>query len=459
MKPTLTTIVIVTLMGCAPTSEVSGGGTGREAPPPSTTGTPDGGGGGTMGSMELLDSDGDGAPDAVEELAGTDPSSAIDNPFANGDFVFHVPLHGDPVPAVDTVVMGTSITEADVYFLIDTSWSMQAEIDGVRDGLEGTIMPGLLEQIPDVQLGAGEFDICPEQTGLHGSLQVDCAGIGNGQSITSDVDSVRSALNDMTANCGIREPYGQGVYLFATGDTSRWPTLAPRDCPYGPDERPYVGYPCVRPDALPILVVIGDEGYREGERCATDAPGAFVPTVGAITDAMNAIGGKLIVIGHTAASTQWTDIALGTGSVDATGAPLLFPASDGGSHIGTEIVDAVTTLANQIPLDVSARVRDLDDDDVDATIFVDRVVPNTVGGEEDPRGTGLVCVGGLMTSGDTFVAVPPGTPVCFDIYPEVNETVNGGIFRASLEIVGEGVTVLDTRTIYFIVGPAVDVPY
>jgi hypothetical protein len=284
-------------------------------------------------------------------------------------------------------------------------------------------------------------------------------GIGNGQSITSDVEAVRGALDDMTADCGTPEPYGQGVWLFATGDTSRWPTLEPRSCPYGPDERPFIGYPCVRPDALPILVVIGDEPYREGERCATASPGSFVPSVAEVTGAMNAIGGKLIVIGRTANSAQWTDIGLGTGSVDGTGTPLLFPASDGGSRIGGEIVDAVTTLAQQIPLDVSARVRDLDDDDVDATVFVDRVVPNVTGGFEDPRGTGLVCASGLMVAGDAFVAVEPGTPVCFDIDPAMNETETEGVFRASLEIVGEGVTVLDTRTIYFIVGPGSAAPY
>jgi hypothetical protein len=40
-----------------------------------------------------------------------------------------------------------------------------------------------------------------------------------------------------------------------------------------------------------------------------------------------------------------------------------------------------------------------------------------------------------------------------------NETETEGVFRASLEIVGEGVTVLDTRTIYFIVGPGSAAPY
>ena len=50
-----------------------------------------------------------------------------------------------------------------------------------------------------------------------------------------------------------------------------------------------------------------------------------------------------------------------------------------------------------------------------------------------------------------------GTPVCFDIYPKQNDTVMPTAapqpFRAAVDVIGDGITVLDTRTVYFLVPP------
>jgi len=73
-------------------------------------------------------------------------------------------------------------------------------------------------------------------------------------------------------------------------------------------------------------------------------------------------------------------------------------------------------------------------------------------------------VGGLATANDDddpypdkFVDVLPGTPVCFDIIPAVNNTVPPAavpmIYMAYVDVVGDDVTVLDTREVYFLVPP------
>ena len=101
----------------------------------------------------------------------------------------------------------------------------------------------------------------------------------------------------------------------------------------------------------------------------------------------------------------------------------------------------------------------------DATSFIARTTPNDAGGAVDPVDPTLVCVGGLTTEDvdgdgemDTFDEVEPGTPVCFDIYPKMNvsveETGEPQLFMAYVDVVGDSVTVLDTREVFFLVPPS-----
>ncbi len=469
--------------GGDPGATGSGGtpaGSGGDGGAATTSGTP---GDTTLG---LPDADGDGVPDVVESAAATDPADASSNPWSSGDLYFAEPPCGPPAPARSPIVFATTLKHADVYFMIDNSWSMQGIIDSVRDTLTGTIFPGLTSAIEDVQIGAGAFDVCPEQVNDTSTAlrpPGGCIGIADAQASTGDVSSVVSALGSMTADCGTAEPYGQAAWLFATGDTSHWPLLSPSSCPAST-----TGYGCTRTDSLPVLVIIGDEPYSEGTRCGTSrevGSSAFIPSVDDVGAALAGIGAKLIVIGPSATSPEWTQIAMRTGSIDASGAPLLFAATDvwtpggggfgtrtsggGGSSgsstaLGDEIVGAVQHLAQQTPLDITARVRDLDDDGIDATTLIDHVEADTSGGVADPRDPSRVCVAlpAVDSNGDgvldTFPGVAPGTPVCFDVVPAVNTTVpptaEPQVVRAAIDIVAGGVTTLDTRTVYFLIPPA-----
>ena len=62
---------------------------------------------------------------------------------------------------------------------------------------------------------------------------------------------------------------------------------------------------------------------------------------------------------------------------------------------------------------------------------------------------------------DTFRGVR-GTPVCFDIVTKMNTTVRPTdapqLFRAQLNVIGDGFTPLDQRVIYFLVPPVVPDP-
>jgi hypothetical protein len=409
------------------------------------------------------DSDDDGVTDLVEVAASTDPRDPTDSPRARGDFFFLVPYEGAPTPDRDTLVFATNIQRADVHFVIDTSISMQGYIDTVRTSLMTTVIPGIARAIPDVQLGVGQFDVCPQSN----YSRTTCVGIEQTQTSTADTAAVNSALSSLTADCRpVHEPYAQAAWVWATGDTSRWPLMRAPSCPAGA-----VGLGCVREGALPILVIIGDERYREsfavdGTPCASGMCTSCesFPTSMDILDAFASIRGRLLVLGPTGTSTEWAPLVRGTGAVDGAGAPLIF--SDAGeATVDAAVVDAISTLASSTPLDITARPRDADDGDgVDATIFIERIEPNTAGGVMDPRDPTIVCVGGLPTSdvdGDgfeeTFPDVTPGTPVCFDIVPRMNTTVmptaSPRLFRAHVDVIGDGVNVLDTRDVYFVVPP------
>jgi hypothetical protein len=328
----------------------------------------------------------------------------------------------------------------------------------VRTSLTTTVIPGVTASIPDVAFGVGQFDICPE------SLHRDGICVGIEQSLTSNTSAamVTAALTSLTADCSpVHEPYAQAMWVWATGDTSRWPRMRPPACAVGE-----VGLGCIRAGALPILVMIGDERYDEsfnvtGTPCASGACASCAAFPAEIS-------GRVIVLGPTGTSTEWAPIVSGTGAVGSTGAPLIFPAA-GSATVDAQIVDAITQLAGSTLLDISARARDVDDgagDGVDATIFIERIEANITGGVADPTNPSVICVGGLPTTDtnadgfpDTFPNVTPGVPVCFDIVARRNDTVMPTsapqVFRALIDVLGDGVTVLDTREVFFLV-PSID---
>jgi hypothetical protein len=185
---------------------------------------------------------------------------------------------------------------------------------------------------------------------------------------------------------------------------------------------------------------------------------------------LNGIHAKVLPISTSGATTgdiayqHAQQIATDTGAVTETG-PLVIVGNTDGSGIGTNVVTAVQTLANGVPMDISVVARDDTTDTVDATIFIDNIVPNIIGGIEDPTDPSVICVGGLATANtdsdpepDMFVDVLPGTPVCFDIYPKMNvtvaETAVPQLFRAYVDVIGDSVTVLDTREVFFLVPPS-----
>ncbi len=400
------------------------------------------------------DSDGDGVDDLVEVAAGTDPLDASEDPRSRGDFFYVVPYEEAPTPERDTLRFTAAIQKADVFFLIDTSRSMQPYIDNITDNLRSSIVPALRDAIPDVWFGVGQFDIAPEDV-FPGGL---CNGIKSEQGSSDDVAAIEMALRGLSTPCSGYEPYAQTLWLYATNDHPRWTSVSDPMCADG-----RVGFGCARDDALPIMVVVGDEAFDESFFRSRAGVG-FAPTVSELVEAYGEIGGRIIVLGPTAVvgsedrmsfDPLLEELLEETRSVDRAGEPLLLPTSSFDDASG-DLIDAVTRLAGGAALDVSPRLDDRDDDGVNAVDFIDHVEANDSGADG--------CTAGLAREDrdedgvlETFVDVPGRTPVCFDLVPAINRIVpptdTPQVFRGAITLLGDGVTELDARDIYFLVPP------
>jgi hypothetical protein len=413
------------------------------------------------------DSDGDEVSDLVETVYGSDPLDDTDTPQSHGDFVFVVDHMAEPEPPRDTLVFGTDIQIADVYITIDTSGSMSGEVLNLQETLQSDIVPGIEAAIPNVQMGVMRFEDCPSSS---------CANsIANLQSITDVIDDVQSALDTITeaSLCGGSEPYALALYVTATGDVSGT-GLSAASCGAG-----YLGYPCFRPGAIPIVIQIGDEPFCQTIMGIPEGGCTCTPRKGVedAYNALNAIHAKYIgvntsgVPGPMGPRPQMEEVALYTGSHDGMSL-FVFDGEEDGTGLGMEIVNAVSTLAGSVPLDISAKAVDVEDfpgETVDTTQFVARIEPNAAGGVADPVDPSRVCVGGLPTGDfdgdgyqDYFDGVTPGTIVCFDIVAAMNTTVERipdepQLYTAIVQVVGDLITVLDEREIFFLIPPDVHV--
>ncbi|MBW2264250.1 MAG: hypothetical protein JRG91_19975, partial [Deltaproteobacteria bacterium] len=396
-------------------------------------------------------SDGDGVPDLIEIAAGTDPLDAPSNPHTEGYFFFIMPYMDDPEPLVDHIVFATDIQTADVFFALSSSGSMGGEINNLRDSLATTVVPGILSEMPGVWFGVGRFEDC--RSCAHNMSML--------QAMTDDIPSVEAALTGWSI-CGGNNPYTQYLYALATGDVAPflgWGNITPTS--WTCDVIGGIGWPCFRPDSIPIVVQFADTAFNEA--WTSCSPGF---TLDQAVTALNSISAKYIGVNSGGARADMAVIAAGTGSVDVMGSPLVFDISSSGTGLGAQVVDAVEILAHQMPMEVTTRLRDDPSDMVDTVAeFVDNVEPSVVGGFTDPVDPWVVCVGGLEVDDayppfdgrpDSFPSLFPGTPVCFDITPKQNWTVPAApepqVFQLEINVVADGI-MLDSREVYFLVPP------
>jgi hypothetical protein len=433
------------------------------------------------------DTDGDGVSDLIEIGAGSSATNPADSPRTRGDFVFLVPFMEPPDPTRDTLQFSTSLQRADVYFLMDNTGSMGGTIAALQSGLTSTVIPSITSSIPEAWFGVGGFDDYPlggyglnpcGSTG-YGTNAPDSAGIRHDvpffqyTTMTSSTTAAQAAVNRYQVNCGEDGPEGgvAALHALASRDTlggyARFPGTSPPACAAGGR-----GAACFRADAVPIVIVMTDVNQHNDPTCACPYSGIpSAPSWAGMLGSLAAINARVVGIATSTGANAFltrlvedTTIARGAPG-PAAGYVLSAP---GGSGLSSAIVDVVRRAA-QVPLDVSAQAVDLADpgETVNAvTAFIDHLETRTTPAPGLSCTTGFVTVDRAGIDGDSFPDthndVTPGAPVCFDILPRMNTTVAPTlvpqVFRAQINVIGDGFTPLDDRVVYFLVPPRIPDP-
>lgn len=214
------------------------------------------------------DTDGDGVGDLVDacptQIGWTLPcdGSALDDGF------YHVLQPGQS--AIDPMPIELTVKSADIYVLVDTTTSMQAEIDNIRSSLTtGTLTPGC-------------------SGGLLGAIQCSIPGSAFGIGMTRDYPVNRDSntndfpyihLLDPTTSTSLAsgivgslmtegnyhwpEATGQALYSMASG-RGLGSFLPNRTCPNGG-----TGWACFRPGSVPVAIVLTDAPFWSGASYAS----------------------------------------------------------------------------------------------------------------------------------------------------------------------------------------------
>lgn len=411
-----------------------------------------------IGSSRCLpDTDGDGYSDLVEwahpAADPTDPGVGI----PEDDFYVVLDPWGD-VQEQD-LVFTTDIKHADVFFLIDTTGSMDQEINQVKATLSSVIVPGIQSRVPDAWFGAGWFADFP--MGAYG-FDPDKPFVLL-QAMTDDVAAVQAAVDTIARANGADWPesHVEALYQAATGEGLD-PWVTPYACATG------TGAACFRPGSMPIILLITDAPMHNGPPGTTADAYAGITPAPHIWDeaiaALNALHARVVGLSSEDPANPgcWADLvatAEATGTLNPAGEPLVLDIGTSGELLDSRVIDAVETLAEEVVIDVDTTTADLPDlytdpgwTEVDATCFIRARIPQP--GWVPPEG---IAPEDAVASydGAAFYGVVPGTRVTFRVQFQNAGCFEGDysprVFLARIVVRGDGSTVLDERIVVVVV--------
>lgn len=325
------------------------------------------------------------------------------------------------------------LARADVLFLVDTTASMGEEIEQIKSGLRDRIAPGIADAIPDSALGVAHFEDFPE--GM-------CGEAGDNPfelltPITQDLNRAQAAVDALMLGNGLDRPEAQveALYQVATGEGLGSYIDPSFGCPSGG-----IGYPCFRPDALPIVLLFTDAPFHSGPGGSNPYRCTVIPPPHTYEEARQALDRLDIRVmgmysGEGEGRGDMLAIARDTGAVE-DGSPLVFDIGTRGQRLSDQVIAAIRTLADVIEFDVDAVLVDPDPTDgVDPRMFVEAVVPLRA----DPMDR----IAGIDRTTNTFLGVRAGTRVFFQLQIRNGAVVPGPEpQRFLLEVVFRG----DRRT-------------
>jgi hypothetical protein len=231
-------------------------------------------------------------------------------------------------------------------------------------------------------------------------------------------------------------------------------------------ENPRYGWACFAEGRVPILVLASDALWYDG--CAPGSPatpGNPGHNCGELVAAMNRRGAFFIGIdvgdrGDTYANA--VQLARMTNTVDGSGNPIVFrPGSAGIGGAAAAIVEAVTRVAGSSRQNITTRVVP---DTMATGLPMGRTTADFIKAVVPLRGMPPAPMGYERHDMTTFYNVSPSTRVVFnvDFYNDFTPGASvARLFRATIEVLGRGNTVVDTRPVFIVVpaqGAGPDVP-
>lgn len=211
-----------------------------------------------------VDTDMDGVPDSADAcpaVVGMTRFFGCPTGVGTGGF-FHVLPPG--ATAQDPLAFNVQLREADIYILVDRTGSMGGEIDNLRTGL-ATMMANIRTTIPDTWFGVGRFDDLPDD--VYGTSSSNTNRMYyNLLDLNSSLSAAQTAVNTLAtipSGGDWPEANSQALYSMASGlGLNLFGTQYNNNrtgCPAG-----RWGYPCFRPNVIPIVILITDAESHNG---------------------------------------------------------------------------------------------------------------------------------------------------------------------------------------------------
>lgn len=352
-----------------------------------------------------------------------------------------VPYRADP--QTFDLAIEARIDRADLVFLVDNTGSMGPLIMEIEDTLQARLIPGLAARVPDLQMAVAiyqDFGFFP--FGGAGDEPYELL-----QGSTGDVAALQQAAERMYARGGGDEPESatEALYQVAT-NAGLEGFIEPAACPEGT-----IGGACVRPDAVPIVILFTDAPFQNGPSLPNTyamvrpRPHDYPETVAALNAGGFRVVGMWVASGPMGSATRddLEAVARDTGAVDVEGAPIVLDLGSGARPLVSRVIDAIGVLVEETLIDVDAIAEDVPGDAVDATRFVRSITPLRA-----------VPADGATIVGDRFVDVTPGTRVVFRIVTQnrfLRPTAETQRFGLRVTLREDGVTPLRSRVFEVVV--------
>jgi len=458
-----------------------------------------------------VDSDDDGVSDLIEVAAGTNPLDKADNPQAHGNFVFIVPYDEPTSPAKDKLEFGTSVQFADIYFGLDESDTMGAELDAMRGVDANTGVPGIIKflscDLPGapvsclIDTDCGQDQVCFNSKCIEDPLFANSGlgcipdmwtGIGTFTTCNTfknlkhiqPYPADTSAAIPLSTFSGGAEAVIQAAACVADSNicsNNNQCSAFAGDNSYGAVANPVgcVGY---RPEAVRILVQITDAdnqgGTCNGSVATIAAAGGALKQDGIkyvglygtgddqfgpfelcnspkeCTDKLGVESDTLEVLGVSCMDDSACQVFPGSVCINnSCNRPFTLPALD--SAVVQATSTAILQLVRGVPLNVTIAAEDVGGDAGDALQFIDYLEVNLSGGKCTK--VPIVADTNMDNHDDSFPALPGGTPVCWDVNPVAKNTTvmptpDPQLFKAKVIVSGDG-SPLDERSVFFLVPP------